>query len=785
MVTSKSKKAKRTKKAASRSRKAVATKRARKSTKKKSPSKTKATVSGPAELHPRLREQTLSSERSSFPSNFHALYDRGFRASRGITPVPARAAKAGSRRLAREIEDVDVQYDDATQLPNLVLTLQPAKRLSRRSVASAEGAVTEFIRDRSDLWNLSAADTETIEVVSLSQPKPAAPTETRVRRGKARARAAAPSLDLGNLKTVNMIQRVEGKEVFNSDVTAAVNADNQVISIAGQFFPGAGKTATRSRARSAVVESTSSSAEEAIARAAFDLTNFPYEASEFVRATDPPDSGPYRFYEHKPIEGSGRPPFTRPVRVKDVMFPLSAGEFAPAYYMELWIKGFPAYSYVMDGVDTPELLYRKNLTSHVAFSYRVHNTGDAVLRPHDGPAPGTPHPTGSPDGFQASPILEKLITVESIVPGDPWLPPTATTTDGNNCIAYADLKEPSGFGPGDVMGKVSAPLTFDYKYDHAKSARDPKNLQNSLVGMFFHVNWLHDRWYEAGFDEASGNAQKNNFGRGGVGGDPILAEGNDFSGTDNANMSTPADGASPRMQMFEFIGPSPKPSRTSNHEALITFHEMGHYITNRLVGNGNGLTNVQGEAMGEGWGDFFAVCMTSQETDNFTTGTFAAGGWTDLTPSFKENYYFSIRRYPYSADMNKNPLTFKHIGNNVVLPTGPPINASGAGNNEIHNAGEVWCSMLWEVFVNLVAKHGHATAEKRMLAYVIGGLKLTPLHPTFTQARDGILTAVSAIDAGDLPPVKAGFAKRGIGTGAVSPPSNSESLAGVVESFVP
>ena len=114
-----------------------------------------------------------------------------------------------------------------------------------------------------------------------------------------------------------------------------------------------------------------------------------------------------------------------------------------------------------------------------------------------------------------------------------------------------------------------------------------------------------------------------------------------------------------------------------------------------------------------------------------------------MTSDFNDNYYFSIRRYPYSADMHKNPLTFKHIGNNVVLPTGPPINASGAGNNEVHNAGEVWCSMLWEVFVKLVAKHGHATAEKRMLAYVVNGLKLTPSRPTFTQARDGILTAVS------------------------------------------
>jgi hypothetical protein len=92
---------------------------------------------------------------------------------------------------------------------------------------------------------------------------------------------------------------------------------------------------------------------------------------------------------------------------------------------------------------------------------------------------------------------------------------------------------------------------------------------------------------------------------------------------------------------------------------------------------------------------------------------------------------------------------------------------------------------LWEVFVKVVAKHNHAEAEKRMLAYVVGGLKLTPLRPTFTQARDGILSAVSALDAADLPPVRAGFAKRGMGQGAVSPPSNSASLAGVVESFNP
>jgi hypothetical protein len=525
------------------------------------------------------------------------------------------------------------------------------------------------------------------------------------------------------------------------------------------------------------------SPEEAVARAAFDLTNAVYAAADFSRAVDPPDSGSYRFYELAATPGDTRPQFERPVRLKDVMFPLGDGEFVAGYYLELWIKGFPAFSYVMDAVDTPDVLYRKNLTSHVQFKYRVHNTGDACFRPHDGPAPGTPHKTGKPDGFQADTVAEKLIAIESLLPGDPWLPPGATTTDGNNCTAYADLSSPNGFGPGDVIGAVTAPGVFDYTYNHKKPASEANNLQNSLVGMFFHVNWLHDRWYDAGFDEASGNAQKSNFGRGGAGGDPVLAEGNDFSGTDNANMATPADGVSPRMQMFEFTGTTP--TRTSNHEALITFHEMGHYITNRLVGNANGLTNQQGEAMGEGWGDFFAVCMTSQSTDDLAKGVFAVGGWTDLAPGFDNNYYFSIRRYPYSADMTKNPLTFKHISNNVVLPTGPPINASPSGNNEVHNAGEVWCTALWEVFVNLVAKHGHAEGERRMLAYVVGGLKLTPVRPTFTQARDGIISAVSALDAADLTPVRAGFAKRGMGQGAVSPPSNSTSLAGVVESFTP
>ena len=687
----------------------------------------------------------------NIPGNFHALYDQGVRAARGTLPeAPARVQSAGHERLSEDVSDVVVDYDEATRLPNFVASREPAVRLSAAPADSPEGAVTRFIQDRGDLWNLTPEDAATADVVSVS------------RRG---------------LNTVNLIQRVEGKEVFNSDVTVAVSSDNEVISVSGQFFPGAAGASQRAMA------ATTTSKEEAIAKAAFDLTNITYEPTDFSPAEAPPDSEPYRFYQFTPQdEEDPRPTFERPVRVKDVMFPLGEGQFDSALYIELWIEGFPTFAYVVDTVDTPDVLFRKNLTSEVDFRYRVFNTRDDNCRPEDGPAPGTPHPTGVPDSFQAPITTEKVVHMDSLLNGDPWLPPDAETTDGNNCIAYADLQPPNGLGAGDILGKVKSQRFFNYKYNHSKPATDPENLQSTLVGMFFHVNWLHDRWYEAGFDEASGNAQKDNFGRGGLGGDPILAEGNDFSGTDNANMNTPADGSSPRMQMFVFTGTNP--TRTSNFEALITFHEMGHYITNRLVGNASGLINVQGRSMGEGWGDFFAICMTSQSTDDFAEGTFAVGGWTDLLPGFNDNYYFSIRRYPYTADMTKNPLTFRHISNGVVLPTGPPLSPiAGGPNNEVHNAGEVWCATLWEVFVNLVAKHQHEEAESRMLTYVIGGLKLTPPSPTFTQARDGIITAVSALNPEDLPEVWAGFAKRGMGVGAASPPATSTSLAGVVESF--
>ena len=77
------------------------------------------------------------------------------------------------------------------------------------------------------------------------------------------------------------------------------------------------------------------------------------------------------------------------------------------------------------------------------------------------------------------------------------------------------------------------------------------------------------------------------------------------------------------------------------------------------------------------------------------------------------------------------------------------------------------------------------SAPALLLAYVIGGLKLTPPGPTFTQARDAIFSAIGALDPRDLAEARAGFARRGMGRNAVSPASSSSSLTGVVEDFTP
>src|SRR5262249_27871415 len=95
--------------------------------------------------------------------------------------------------------------------------------------------------------------------------------------------------------------------------------------------------------------------------------------------------------------------------------------------------------------------------------------------------------------------------------------------------------------------------TFDRTYDLSQAPGVSSDQRMaSIAQLFYDDNFFHDWYYDAGFDEASGNGQTSNFGRGGLGGDAMHAEAQDFGGLNNANMSTPPDGSPGRMQMYVF-----------------------------------------------------------------------------------------------------------------------------------------------------------------------------------------------------------------------------------------
>lgn len=233
----------------------------------------------------------------------------------------------------------------------------------------------------------------------------------------------------------------------------------------------------------------------------------------------------------------------------------------------------------------------------------------------------------------------------------------------------------------------------------------------------------------------------------------------------------------------------------------IVAHEWGHYISNRLIGNAAGLNNNQGGGMGEGWGDFTAMLLTVRPDDTanpsnatwngaYALATYATSGG----PSGETNqgYYWGIRRLPYSTDLTKNGLTLKHISNGIALPVGVPtgFGLDGSNNAEVHNTGEVWATMLWECYAALLRdtqggtpRLTFAQAQTRMKNYLVAAYKMTPVAPTFLEARDAVLAAAFANDPIDGSRFAAAFAKRGAGTNAVAPDRYSSTQTGVTESF--
>jgi hypothetical protein len=130
--------------------------------------------------------------------------------------------------------------------------------------------------------------------------------------------------------------------------------------------------------------------------------------------------------------------------------------------------------------------------------------------------------------------------------------PEYTITRGNNAHAFMDQDADNQPDPNSSP-EGGAALKFDFGVDLTEHAQTYKDA--ATTNLFYANNMIHDLAWRYGFDEASGNFQSNNYGRGGTGGDYVRAEAADGNGTNNANFNPPTnDGGSPRMQMYLWPG---------------------------------------------------------------------------------------------------------------------------------------------------------------------------------------------------------------------------------------
>jgi hypothetical protein len=834
-------------------------------------------------------------------------------AAKRPTRLDAFAASPAMRALAPETASPAfvsagslVQAEPRLGVPTFVWA---ARRPVPSGVRGPEDAARRYLADLAGLYRLDAADTDAASVRLVH--------------------------DTGRgVVVVKFREVVEGIEVFREELSIAMKRDLSLVSLSG-YLSGA-----PARAGKDLAGAYRLGPREAIAAAYLEMEGESLTAAELRGRGE--RRGSYEHFDLNTLSKSGAS-LTGGARAKRVLFHLP-DRFVPSYYVELDVRpdastGGEMNSFVVSGLDGT-ILFRNDLTASDSFTYRVWAETGSPYRPFDGPQgnSASPHPTGAPNGFQPAFVAPSLVALQNgpISTNDPWLPTGSTTTVGNNVDAYADLVSPDGFGSGDYRASTTSSGVFDRIYD---TTRPPNDSQSQIMAattqLFYDVNFFHDWYYDPGFDEASGNAQESNYGRGGLEHDRIHAEAQDYGGTNNANMSTPADGGNPRMQMYVWTpntaayvvatppgstyasgtaafgpqsfdatgsvvlvndGTSPvtdacqaitnnvagkialidrgtctfkqkavyaqnagaigvilannttgaapamgdgspagtisipvlsvtqtdgnsiktalgggavtarlyreaAPNRDGTIDNTIVAHEWGHYISNRLVGDANGLGNNQGGGMGEGWGDFHALLLVVRPEDTAVPSNtsfngvygitgYVAGGSAPLGGG-NNGYFFGIRRYPYSTDFTKNPLTFRHISDGVPLPAGVPTSGFGSSyNSEVHNTGEVWASMLWECYASILRDTLGATprltfdqAQQRMRDYLVAGYKLTPADPTFVEARDALLAAIVANDAADYALCSAAFARRGMGLRAVAPDRYSTDNTGVVESY--
>lgn len=372
------------------------------------------------------------------------------------------------------------------------------------------------------------------------------------------------------LTHVYLRQAVAGREVRGAELALHFDSRGRVV-----YRTGRGVRHLASRVAEAAREPWLLP-EEAIARAAA-LTGAPEVRSVTVLKVAGQDR--YLFE----VEGS----FYEPVPVRLVYFRIpDSDQLVLAWNVAVAPRGFEDWWELWLDAVSGEELGRVNWTAHA--SYRV------FALPKESPSDGARTDEVDPHllGGSASPF--------GWHDWDGVTGPETTLTDGNNVEACADTDQDNLCDSGSLPDGTSS-LEFHLPMDLA-TQQPAAYLPAAVVNLYYWNNVLHDLLYQYGFDEAAGNFQHNNYGRGGMGNDRVRAEAQDGSGTNNANFATPPDGFRPRMQLFVWTAPkalvvnSPPAIAGSYPAGTASFGPQTYNLTRNvvLVNDGSGTVTNDG-----------------------------------------------------------------------------------------------------------------------------------------------------------------------------------------------
>lgn len=571
----------------------------------------------------------------------------------------------------------------ASAVDNFRASLRPEAARNLRAVANEAGALKHFFIDGAALTEPQAGDADTVSRNFLRRHASLFALSDEAVSG-----LKLNKEDNDNGTTfLDYSQTISGLKVFEGDVQVVVGKHGEVLSVREGFLVPAGQ---KLRLRNYLSEA------EGIAKA-FEHAGRTVSASfaeTRLRASES-DSSAFA----NPLS----PDFEEVLSELNAVRVGNATRLAWHVYAEVGPDEW--YEILLDAY-TGELLLRHNL---YVFE-----------------AQGTVY-TEAPD--KGARQLVSFVGDTTINTAAGWMG-TSTVTTGNNAEAYLDTDAnnapDANNGSGLSNGHASS-ATQDFTFPFSTTV-DPRTQQAAVVtNLFYFNNIMHDFSYNLGFTETARNFQTNNYGRGGTGNDSVRAEAQDGSGTNNANFATPPDGQRPRMQQYLFT--SPNPDRDSSMDGDVVFHEYGHGISNRLIGNGGtGLSGTQSGAMGEAWSDYWAITLN---------GDGAVGEYSTGNPN-------GIRRAPYTVPANSIHDSYADIG---------------TGGFQVHRDGEVWAATLWDLRTQL-----GATITDLL---VLNGMKFTPTRPSFLNARDGILQADQNLNGGaNRCAIWTVFARHGMGVSA-------------------